>query len=177
MNIKLGLIGAPRSGKSLLGEFLVKNKGYRQFAFANQVKEEFFSLSRFSESDFEWAKRYNGELEQEIRNSLWEYSDKRKKECGDLYFILPVIKKIKEYDGNVVVTDIRTEEELDELKKIEMKFVVISRLSEDKDFIKGTRISHKKIEDVPMFNNWFSKVEDLYDNFEVFFENEFLKSE
>jgi hypothetical protein len=174
VSIKLGLIGAPRSGKSLIGEFLSSSKGYKQFAFADQVKEEFFSLSKFSEKDFEWAKRYNRDLEQEIRSSLWKYSDSRKKENGNLYFIEPIVKKIKEYGGDAVVTDIRTEEEIEELRKIGVKFVVISRLDEREDFITGTRISYKLIENIVKFNNWFDKVEDLYKNFEIFFTEKFL---
>lgn len=43
MVFKIGLIGAPKSGKSLIGNFLTNNRNYKQFAFADQIKKEFFA--------------------------------------------------------------------------------------------------------------------------------------
>ena len=174
MYIKLGLIGAPRSGKSLIGNFLLKKKGFKQFAFADQVKEEFFSISDYSEDDFEWAKRYNNCLEQEIRKFLWEYSDDAKKERGKLHFISPVIDKIKDYDGNVIVTDIRTLEEMNALIDIGTKLIVISRSDLEENMIRGTRIPYKDIMNLAKFNNCFKNLKDLYKNFEIFFEEEIM---
>lgn len=169
MFFKLGLIGAPKSGKSLIGNFLTNSKNYKQFAFADQIKEEFFSQSKYSEKDFDWAKRYNSELENLIRDSLWEYSNNKKIEKGELYFISPIIEKIRSYNGNVVVTDIRTPEELFELESIGVKFIVISKLNCEDEVLVGTRIPHNLIEKYKVFKNWFNGLDELYRNFETFF--------
>ena len=176
MFLRLGLIGAPRSGKSLIGNYLTNVKKFKQFAFADQIKKEYFLSSKYSESDFEWAKRYNKDLENTIRDSLWEYSREKKIEKGDLYFIEPVIDNIQSCKENVIITDIRTKEELFELEKIGTKFVVISRLNVG-DVLLGTKIPHVLIEKYKMFNNWFDSVEELYGNFEKFFKEEFMDAE
>jgi hypothetical protein len=171
------LIGAPRSGKTLIGDFLTSSKKFKQFAFADEIKKEYFPQSKYSEKDFEWAKRYNSDLEKIIRDSLWEYSNIKKKECGKLYFISKVIDKINEFNGDVVITDIRTPEELFELEKIGVKFIVISRLEEDEDILLGTKIPFGLIEKYKKFTNWFDGIEELYRNFEIFFEEELMDAE
>jgi len=177
MNIKLGLIGAPRSGKSLIGNFLLEKKGFKQFAFADQVKKDFFSISDYSEEDFEWAKRYNNNLEQEIRKSLWDYSDDMKKENGKFYFIRPVVDKIKDYNGDVIVTDIRTLDEMNALIDIGAKLIVISRSDLEENMIRGTRIPYRDIVKFAKFNNCFKNLKDLYKNFEIFFREEIMDAD
>lgn len=107
---------------------------------------------------------------------MWEYSNNKKIEKGELYFITPIIEKIKEYDGNVVVTDIRTPEELFELENIGMKFIVISRINCEDEVLVGTRIPHNLIEKFKVFKNWFNGLEELYKNFELFFEEELVNN-
>ena len=41
---KIGLIGAPRSGKSLIGKYFVKEREFRALAFADLIKKIFFLI-------------------------------------------------------------------------------------------------------------------------------------
>jgi len=105
VNRVFGLIGAVRVGKGSVANFLTETRGFKQIAFADQIKEEF----GISKADFEAAK-IAGNIE-ELRSKLWEFSAAKKKD-DPLYFIKKVIDKAQNYDGNVIITDIRTEQEL-----------------------------------------------------------------
>ncbi len=100
-----GLIGAPRSGKDLIANFLVETRGFTKIAFADQIKLEF----GISDADFDAAKSTGSDLE--LRNKLWDFSAEKKKNDPE-YFIRTVINKINALQESVVVTDIRTQDEL-----------------------------------------------------------------
>lgn len=100
-----GLIGAVRSGKDSIANFLTETRGFKQMAFADQIKEEF----GISKEDFEAAK-IAGNIE-ELREKLWEFSA-AKREKNPFYFIRKVIDKATSHEGSVIITDIRTEDEI-----------------------------------------------------------------
>ena len=163
---KIGLIGAPRSGKSLIGKYFVKEREFRALAFADLIKKDFFSNSQYSENDFEKAKKFDPVLEKQIRKELWKYSDEKRKKFGDLYFIAPVVYEVDTYDGNIIVTDIRTPEEFEALAKIGMEFVVVVRdiFPSKSDGVQGTRISYNEVSGLPVFWNCFGSKEELYNH-------------
>jgi hypothetical protein len=164
MFLKIGLIGAPRSGKSIIGNYFVNYKKFVQFAFADRIKKEFFDQFDLSEEDFEEAKKYSPKTEKMIRKELWAYSDRMRELNGDCYFIVPVVSEIEKYEGNVIVTDIRTEEELLALRKIGMKFIVIVRdiLPNKEEGVQGTRIGCDSVSDFEIFENKFEDFDSLY---------------
>ena len=99
------LVGALRVGKNSVADFLSETRGFTQMAFADQIKEEF----GINKEDFEAAK-IAGNIE-ELRNKLWAFSAEKKKEDPN-YFINKVVEKAEKSEKSVVITDIRTEEEL-----------------------------------------------------------------
>lgn len=105
VNRVFGLVGAMRTGKDSVANFLIETRGFTRMAFADQIKKEF----GISNADFEAAK-IAGNIE-ELRKRLWAFSAEKKKN-DPLYFIKKVIDKARNHDGNVIITDIRTEEEL-----------------------------------------------------------------
>ena len=111
-NKVLGLIGLPGAGKDFLADLFIKRNNFDKIAFADQIKNEYYKFSGFNENLFK-ANR-NTELEERIRNGLWEYSDKMKKELGNLHFIAPVIELVKNYKKPIFVTDVRTLDEINE---------------------------------------------------------------
>lgn len=137
----VGLIGAPASGKDVLADFLVEERGFRRFAFADRVKEGYYAESGYNESKF---KAFRGtELEQDIRRGLWEYSDRMRKQHGELYFVMPVIADIDRSLQPAVVSDVRTPEELEQLQPFKpvMIHVVRDVLTElNTGLVPGTRI-------------------------------------
>lgn len=100
-----GLVGAPRTGKNEVARFLEETRGFEQIAFADQIKEEF----GISKEDFEAAK-IAGNIK-ELRDKLWAFSAEKKKD-DPLYFVRKVIQKALNSENSVVITDIRTPEEL-----------------------------------------------------------------
>lgn len=100
-----GLVGAIRTGKDSVANFLSETRGFIQIAFADQIKEEF----GISLEDFEAAK-IAGNIE-ELRDKLWTFSAEKKKEDPN-YFIKKVIEKAEKSEQSVIITDIRTDEEL-----------------------------------------------------------------
>ena len=86
MKTILGLIGAPGAGKDFLADFLVE-KGFKKFAFADRIKEEYYKIIGITEEAFKSCRET--EEEKIIRAGLWKYSDEMKAKYGSLYFIKP----------------------------------------------------------------------------------------
>lgn len=109
----LGIIGAPGAGKDAIADFLIAQKGYKRLAFADKIKEEYYKFSGFSEAQF---KDVRGEaVEEHIREGLWAYSKDAKLKYGKNYFIDPIVDNIKISMEPIVITDVRT---LDEIKAL-----------------------------------------------------------
>lgn len=106
-----GLIGAPRVGKDSVAQFLQESRGFRPMAFADKIKEEF----GVSNEDFEAAK-IAGNIE-ELRQKLWDFSAEKKR-AKPGYFIDKVTETIIDSKDSVVVTDIRTQDELEAITEV-----------------------------------------------------------
>ncbi len=100
-----GLLGAPRAGKTVVGKYLQESRNFVALAFADKIKEEY----GINNADFELAKISNNI--EELRTDLWNFSASKKK-SDPLYFIRQVLEEAKDFDKSVVITDIRTPEEL-----------------------------------------------------------------
>jgi hypothetical protein len=136
--MRIGFIGAPGAGKDALAEFFVSKKEFKRFAFADQIKEEFYAHSGFNEEEFKNAR--GTPLEEQIRKGLWAYSAEKTKE-DKLYFISPVMKEIRKTAGSIVITDVRTPRELWAIELGEFQPVLILRnykeeLKGDETYIK-----------------------------------------
>ena len=172
--ILLGLIGAPGAGKDIIADFLVKSKNFKQFAFADKVKEGYYVASGFSEEQFKTAR--GTELEQTIRKGLWEFSDKMRIEHGSLHFITPVMQEIADCPQSVVVSDVRTPDELAQMKDFGAVMIHVFRdpaIEFAGTCIPGTRIAFG----LPGSGswwwlwNWYENVESLRETLPYFFKD------
>jgi dephospho-CoA kinase len=139
--VLVGLIGAPGAGKDVLAEFLVKSKSFKHFAFADKVKKGYYAISGFSEEQFKTSR--GTELEQTIRKGLWEFSDQMRRKYGDLYFITPVIQEMVACQQSVVVSDVRTADELEQMEALGATVVHVFRdptIEFNCEYVPGTRI-------------------------------------
>jgi len=100
------LIGVPRAGKDSVAKYLQETRGFATLAFADRIKEEF----GISKEDFELAK-ISGDIAR-VRQELWDFSEE-KREKDPLYFVRRVMEDAIKSTKSVVITDIRTPEELD----------------------------------------------------------------
>lgn len=100
-----GIIGAPRTGKDTVAKYLQESRDFVPMAFADKIKEEF----GISKEDFEAAK-IAGNID-ELRNKLWEFSA-TKKAVDPMYFIKKTMDAAVNAKKSVIITDIRTKEEI-----------------------------------------------------------------
>lgn len=172
--ILLGLIGAPGAGKDVLADFLVKHRGFKHFAFADKVKEGYYADSGFSEEQFKGAR--GTALEQTIRKGLWDFSDRMRSQYGDLHFIIPVIQEITACEQSVVVSDVRTLDELAQMEALGATMVHVFRGSEEfccGEYIPGTRIrlDSGNWRNRLLFWNYYDSLESLQEVLPSFFES------
>jgi hypothetical protein len=165
--MKIGLIGAPNSGKDVIADFLVENKGFRKYAFADRIKKEYYATSGYSEAQFKNSR--GTELEQTIRNGLWRFSDEKRNKYGNLYFIMPIIQDIVNCQSPVVVSDVRTPDEFDQLNKIGSIMIhILIKNSISGEYIPGTRLETRMVCLLKFYNN-YDGLEPLQKNIEWFF--------
>lgn len=123
----VALVGPLGAGKDTMAQHLVERHGFRRFAFADEIKRNYYAANGYSEEQFKAAR--GTPLEEEIRAGLWQYSDRIKREKGPLYFINIVVGAICDCPQPVVVTDIRTREELDAMRSAGAKVVLVLKIA------------------------------------------------
>jgi len=139
------LVGVPRVGKGSLAQYLVDTRGFTALAFADQVKEEY----GISKEEFESAKI--AENIEELRQKLWDFSAKIKAK-DPLHFISGVMEKAVSLPGSVVITDIRTQDELNAFynyKKTNdnrrVYFISDGEVKYEDVLIPGTKLSYDQL--------------------------------
>lgn len=103
---KIALVGKICSGKTFVANYLVNNYKFTKYSFADSLKKI--------------AKDYYG-MKKKDRKLLQDLSIKMK-EIDKNVFVNYLIKKINKYD-NLVIDDLRFENELIELKKRNFKII------------------------------------------------------
>ncbi len=162
-----GLLGAPRAGKDSVAKYLQESRDFVSMAFADKIKEEY----GLNKGDFEAAK-ISGQIE-ELRKELWDFSASKKKD-DPLYFIRQVLKEAYGYHKQVVITDIRTPEELDAFflydnKNCIRRTYIISRDYLNEDFSrKDGLLFGSKIDKNIMYKykklDWMIDIKNKYDS-------------
>lgn len=137
-----GILGSPRVGKDLVAKYLRESRNFVPLAFADKIKEEF----GISKEDFEMAK-VSGKIEQ-VRKDLWEFSAEKKKD-NPLYFIEKVIEQVRTEVRSVVITDVRTINELNAIANLASANVIARAylVSRGKIFDGNGRIIGSEIDD------------------------------
>lgn len=165
----IGLIGAPESGKDAIANFFIEHKSFKRLAFADKIKEGFYAETGYNEEQFKLSR--GTPLELQIRNGLWEYSDKICKKFGQGYFVEQVISNI---NGNVVITDVRTDIELDTLEtKCSAKILLVLRDFKKElagEILPGTKLKLNRIISYSKIWN-ISRLEDTYTDLYRIFSN------
>ena len=159
----IGLIGSQRSGKDTVADFLVKAYNFKKIAFADQIKEEYFSKTDVTEEIYEKLKKED--KCNPIREKLWNYSKTIKQINGQDYFIKIVLSKLD--CNNWVITDIRTKLELAAILEKGANVIVIKK-SELESEIKDSELSIDNIKEFDTIIN-DQTLEKLEENLEIFF--------
>jgi hypothetical protein len=125
----IALLGPLGAGKDTLAAHLVGHHDFRRFAFADEIKRQYYAASGHSEEEFKAAR--GTALEERIRTALWEWSDRVKAECGPLCFVDAMVAALLDYGRPAVVTDIRTRDELEAMRGIGADIVLVLRFAPD----------------------------------------------
>ena len=166
-----GLIGSPRAGKDEVANFLTETRGFKRLAFADKIKEE----CGISIQDFEMAK-INGNISQ-IRQKLWDYSSNIRK-TDPTYFIRLIIEEATKIDNSVVITDIRTYDEIKAVENIGSIYWVINTIEcniDDDGMIKGSKLHYDtniKQAKIKRIENQFDGIFNFYKYLEQYFYKE-----
>lgn len=172
--IKLGLVGPMRAGKDTMADWLVKNRDFKRFAVADRIKTAYFAFIGYSAEKFEQDK---GALKgQEMRAGLWEYSDCIKAHYGERVFIDHMLEEAESCGSSVVVTDVRTAQEVSAMTSFNAFLILVTRgeaYESPDDLIAGSRL---KIRQLPpntlRFDNSFSTLEEAHEALEAFYDKE-----
>ena len=146
----IGLVGSPGAGKDALAKHLIKYN-FKRIAFADKIKEMYFQKANITEEHFKSIR--GTEEEMIIRDNLWAQS-KRYKDEDNLYFIRPVIKEAINSTSHVVITDVRTKDELIEVAKIGQLILIIKNRKLTQK-IEGTELTLSDLDGVIVWNNVF----------------------
>jgi len=144
----IALVGPLGAGKDTVAKCLVENHGFQRFAFADEIKRQYYAVTGHSEEEFKAAR--GTPLEEEIRNGLWQYSDTVKREKGALHFVNALVEAVRHCRDSAVVTDIRTPDELDQLRGTGARIVLVLRFAKgeevripsDEKRIPGSRLTY-----------------------------------
>jgi dephospho-CoA kinase len=159
----IALAGPLGAGKDTFARHLVDRHGFRRFAFADEIKRRYYAATGHSEEEFKEGR--DTSLEDEIRKGLWQYSDHAKAEFGSLYFVKALVDAVREFHGHAVVTDIRTMDELDQMRACGAMVVLVVRVAgdgrfqrpPDEDVIPGSRLSYGDLRNDRLFVNQESR--------------------
>lgn len=167
-----GLIGAPRAGKDSVAQFLQETREFEPIAFADRIKEEF----GISKEDFEAAK-IAGNIDS-LREQLWAFSAEKKKD-DPLYFINLVIRDTLANQDSVVITDIRTPEELKAVQSVGRVYWVSRVIQGDQDEsgrLIGSKLDFDDLVDqlhkrsnIRLINNKYKGLFSFYKDLDKFF--------
>lgn len=168
----MGIIGSPRAGKNEIANFLVKHYNFKKIAFADQIKEEYFSKTGITEEKYEKLKK-EGKCES-VRKKLWDYSKGIKYANGQDHFIKIVFDKISQ-DNNWVITDIRTKFELECVLREGVTVIFVKRI-ESEESIKDSELSIGDIEKFDVIVN-DQTMAILEENLKEYFGRKLMESE
>ena len=124
----IGFMGKKRSGKDTAGDYLVKYHGYKKYAFASSLKEICKSVFSFTDEQL------NGD-EKEVIDDYWGLSPRQALQyvgtdlfrnqisslipnMGNDIWVNVLERKLKEETSNIVITDIRFENERAMVKRL-----------------------------------------------------------
>lgn len=170
--VRIGLIGPPRAGKDMVADWLVEQKEFRRFAFADKIKQEYFAEIGITPEEFEGAK--GTERGGRLRDGLWAYSDRMRELNGTFHFIDMVLSDVRSSMRNAVITDIRTKAELTTAHiDLRATIVLVTRGSDPPAEGEEIPASRLRSADLPQemlhFRNDFDTIQEAHGALEDFY--------
>lgn len=130
MNILIGVVGKPRTGKDSVSDFLVDNHGFHKYTFANYLKWLCIEYFGYTKEEM-W-----GEKTEESRRFLHQLG-KLLTDMDPNFFVKRIIEQIRrDYANSVetgeeyraVVSDVRTDAELNLFDRSSSTFLIPDKI-------------------------------------------------
>lgn len=111
-DLKIGLLGKMRSGKDTVASYLIKEYGFKSFAFGDGIGDVIDAYFPQAWEDGKPRKHYQviGQSFRQLNEDVW---------------VEQLLNKVKDCKGNVVITDTRQSNEVMALKKEGYKIIKI----------------------------------------------------
>jgi len=188
-------ITAPKgNGKDLTADYIVNKYGYQKIAYADHLKEILRLVFNFSDQELHGTQEDKERINEEygissrqaalafgdfMRYTLPSNFDKYKEKMGVNYFVNYVMKTIEKTNKNYVISDIRFNNEITELrKKFPNKKILLIRLNRntqgfneitDKHHSENPNNINSEEIDVIIENN--GSIEELYSKIDIIISN------
>lgn len=167
--IRLGLMGKKRSGKDTAGAYLVDTHNFKRFSFAEELKYLSRRLFGFTRQEVEDKPAHIRDVLQRFGTegirAIWPdtWAQLLKTRIDRYYKLLP------EQYANIVVTDVRFQNEADILRENGFKIVKIKRQAQDDDRHLSETAQDAIVADFEVEN--IGGIEDYYEQLEVLLAN------
>lgn len=165
----IGLTGYAQSGKDTVANILVENYGFTRLAFADKIREFLYDMNpmvdtiafepiflreKVNREGWEGAKKSPN-----VRRALQNAGVSARKHFGEDFWVKQALKNI-EFEGDYVISDVRFENEADEIKFTGGQIWRVKRLGVD---AVNSHVSETQMDGYPVdqifINN--STIEDL----------------
>jgi hypothetical protein len=130
------MVGKAQSGKDTFAEVLVREGGYVRMAFADELKRDVAAFLGITTDELE-------ERKNEFRTALQAYGTRRREQDGRSYWLgrlEPKLTSALDAGSNVVVTDVRYQNEADWIRAL--GGVLIRRVRKDHRGLTGEQERH-----------------------------------
>jgi dephospho-CoA kinase len=179
----IGMIGRKRSGKDTFGEYIVNKHGYNNVSLAKPLKEACKIIFNLSDEqldtdkeipDSRWGNITPRKILQLVGTELFrDELNKQSKELNSIGETIWITNFKQWYsknkDSNVVITDIRFEDEAKMVRDLGGTLINITRNTELQDkHISENEIdnikAHYYIENNGTLKEFYDKIDELYDS-------------
>jgi len=135
--MRIGIIGRINSGKSTLANILVRDYDFTEYTFADPIKDMLCVLLRMTREDFEVAKRSNEDLLNIPNLNARKLLQTLGTEWGrdtihpDIWINSLKSKILNNKSKNIVISDVRFENEFKLLQELDFKIIKIKSKFEE----------------------------------------------
>jgi hypothetical protein len=176
----IGLVGPANAGKDMIAGYMETRKGFKRFAFADRIKKAYYAATGLNEERFKAIR--GTPQEAEVRQGLWDYSDRMRAEKGSLCFVRMLMDEVLEYPGDAIITDIRTPDELAAVREAGGKIVLVIRRDaiscDNEKRIPDSRLTFGDIgPEYDVFRNTAEGLEIAHWQLEMFYRDHILRGQ
>jgi hypothetical protein len=132
----IGVLGLKGSGKDTIGNYLIENYKFKKLAYADSLKDAICCIFGWDREMMEGITKESREWREEV-DPYWGVSPRHmmqkigtdlfRKHISDDIWIKSLKLKLKKMDCDIVITDCRFDNEIDLIKELGGKVILVER--------------------------------------------------